>query len=129
VSAIVFLPAGFFMTGTSAKLPVGTAFKAFLDEDVTLELAASAPPPLVIGASAQAVPAGTANVSAAIAVATPAPLGPTPVTAAVVGPPRAAANTPSGFCYDVPKGYVGTGSAEKPALTSATPACGSLGRK
>ena len=34
VSAIVFLPAGFFMTGTSAQLPAGTVVKGFIDEDV-----------------------------------------------------------------------------------------------
>ena len=34
VSAIVFLPAGFFMTGTSARLPAGTIIKGSLDEDV-----------------------------------------------------------------------------------------------
>ena len=50
VSAIVFLPAGFFMTGTSAKVPVGAAVKGFVDEDVPLSLAAAAPPPLVVGA-------------------------------------------------------------------------------
>ena len=52
VSAIVFLPAGFFMTGTSAKVPVGTAVKGFVDEDVPLSLAASAIPPLTVGAPA-----------------------------------------------------------------------------
>lgn len=31
VSAIVFLPAGFFMTGTSAKVPIGSAVKGFID--------------------------------------------------------------------------------------------------
>lgn len=46
VSAIVFLPAGFFMTGTSARVPVGTAVKAFVDEDVQLSLAASGPQPM-----------------------------------------------------------------------------------
>ena len=50
VSAIVFLPAGFFMTGTSAKVAVGAAVKGFVDEDVPLLLAAAAPPPLVVGA-------------------------------------------------------------------------------
>ena len=50
VSAIVFLPAGFFMTGTSAKVAVGAAVKGFIDEDVPLSLAAAAPPPLVVGA-------------------------------------------------------------------------------
>ena len=38
VSAIVFLPAGFFMTGTSAQLPAGTVVKGFLDDDVPLVL-------------------------------------------------------------------------------------------
>ena len=50
VSAIVFLPAGFFMTGTSAKVPVGAAVKGFVDEDVPLSLATAALPPLVVGA-------------------------------------------------------------------------------
>ena len=52
VSAIVFLPAGFFMTGTSALVPVGTIIKAFTDEDVPLAMAAAAPAPLVVGAPA-----------------------------------------------------------------------------
>lgn len=48
VSAIVFLPAGFFMTGTSAIVPAGTTMKAFVDEDVPLALAAAATPPLAV---------------------------------------------------------------------------------
>ena len=51
VSAIVFLPAGFFMTGTSARVPMGTAVKAFVDEDVPLSLAAAAPPPMKVNAA------------------------------------------------------------------------------
>ena len=43
-SAIVFLPAGFFMTGTSARVPMGTIIKGFVDEDVPLAMAASAAP-------------------------------------------------------------------------------------
>jgi hypothetical protein len=39
VSAIIFLPAGFFMTGTSARLPAGTVVKGFLDEDVPVSFA------------------------------------------------------------------------------------------
>ena len=50
VSALVFLPAGFFMTGTSARVPVGAAVKGFVDEDVQLSLAASAPAPMVVSA-------------------------------------------------------------------------------
>jgi hypothetical protein len=52
VSAIVFLPAGFFMTGTSAKVPAGTMIKAFLDEDVPLTIAAQAQAPLVVSTPA-----------------------------------------------------------------------------
>lgn len=48
VSAIIFLPAGFFMTGTSAIVPAGTTMKAYVDEDVPLALAAAAPPPLTV---------------------------------------------------------------------------------
>jgi hypothetical protein len=55
VSAIVFLPAGFFMTGTSAMLPAGTAVKGFVDEDVPLNLVAAAPAPLTVGAPAAAM--------------------------------------------------------------------------
>ncbi|MEO7564078.1 MAG: hypothetical protein ABIR63_08620 [Sphingomicrobium sp.] len=37
VGAIVFVPiAGFFVTGTSAKIPVGSGVKAFLDEDLVI---------------------------------------------------------------------------------------------
>ena len=52
VSALVFLPAGFFMTGTSARVPAGTIIKGFLDEDLPLAFAAAAPLPLVVGTSA-----------------------------------------------------------------------------
>lgn len=35
VGAAVLVPvAGFFLTGTSAKIPMGSGLKAFLDEDV-----------------------------------------------------------------------------------------------
>ena len=62
VSAIVFLPAGFFMTGTSARLPAGTSVKGFIDEDVPLNLAAAVQAPLTIAA-----PAATMTVPAAAA--------------------------------------------------------------
>jgi hypothetical protein len=55
VSAIVFLPAGFFMTGTSAKVPAGAAVKGFVDEDVPLNLVAATPGPLSISAPAAAM--------------------------------------------------------------------------
>ena len=65
VSAIVFLPAGFFMTGTSAKVPVGAAVKGFIDEDVPLSLAATTSSPMVIGApSAPMTPVSTTTIVA-----------------------------------------------------------------
>ena len=64
VSAIVFLPAGFFMTGTSAIVPAGTIIKAFVDEDVPLAMAAVAQAPLQV-----AVPAAPMAVQPAAAPA------------------------------------------------------------
>lgn len=62
VSALVFLPAGFFMTGTSAVVPMGAQLKGFVDEDVQLSIAAAAPAPLPV-----------APVSAPVAVSPAAP--------------------------------------------------------
>lgn len=61
VSAFVFLPAGFFMTGTSARVPAGTVIKSFIDEDVPLAMPAVAQGPLQVGAPAAPmhVPAAT----------------------------------------------------------------------
>ena len=66
VSAIVFLPAGFFMTGTSAKVPVNTIIKGFVDEDVQLALQAATPAPLAVSAtpvaaSGTSAPAASSN--------------------------------------------------------------------
>jgi hypothetical protein len=52
VSAIVFLPAGFFMTGTSARIPAGSVIKSFVDEDVPLAMPVAALAPMVVGATA-----------------------------------------------------------------------------
>jgi hypothetical protein len=52
VSGIVFLPAGFFMTGTSALVPAGSIVKSFVDEDVPLAMPVAAQAPLVVGAPA-----------------------------------------------------------------------------
>lgn len=50
VSAIIFAPAGFFMTGTSANIPIGTVIKSFVDEDVPLAMAASPLAPMAVSA-------------------------------------------------------------------------------
>jgi hypothetical protein len=54
VSAIVFLPAGFFMTGTSAQLPAGTIVQGFVDEDVPLTIQSAVQAPLTVSAPALA---------------------------------------------------------------------------
>ncbi|MGK6322803.1 hypothetical protein ACMGDM_06925 [Sphingomonas sp. DT-51] len=71
VSALVFLPAGFFMTGTSARLPVGAPVKGFIDEDVPLAFAAAAPAPLAVPAAAAP---SISLVAAAAAVPVAAPI-------------------------------------------------------
>lgn len=60
VSALVFLPAGFFMTGTSALVPAGTIVKGFVDEDVTLSMAAAPQAPLAVAAPTQPIVASQA---------------------------------------------------------------------
>jgi len=76
VSAIVFLPAGFFMTGTSAMLPIGTAVKGFVDEDVALALPAAAPLPLTVAPAAPVSVPAAAAAPASVAAPTPgAPSG------------------------------------------------------
>jgi hypothetical protein len=52
VSAFVFLPAGFFMTGTSAKVPAGTVVKSFVAEDIPLAMPEVAQGPLQVPAQA-----------------------------------------------------------------------------
>jgi hypothetical protein len=76
VSAIVFLPAGFFMTGTSARLPAGTIIKGFLDEDVPVMFAGGSAPvqaplvasgPVAVAAAAPVAKTGTENAVALVA--------------------------------------------------------------
>lgn len=51
VGSIALVPiAGFFVTGTSAVLPMGGAVKGFIDEDVELAIAAAKPAPLQVAA-------------------------------------------------------------------------------
>jgi len=76
VAAIAFIPiAGFFMTGTSAKIPAGGGVKAFLDEDLTIAMPAAAPAALPVAAAAPvaavAAPASAPVVAAQTAAAKP----------------------------------------------------------
>jgi len=50
VASVAFVPiAGFFVTGTSAKIPAGAGVKAFLDEDVAIAMQQAASAPLQAG--------------------------------------------------------------------------------
>lgn len=67
VGAIAVLPvAGFFMTGTSANIPLGAPVTGFVDEDIPVTFAGGAPAPMVIA------PVAPANVEAPLKV-TPQP--------------------------------------------------------
>ena len=71
VGAIVVLPvAGFFVTGTSAEMPLNMPGRAFLDQDIAL-----APAPLQVGvtpaAAAPALMQATPAVAPGLSVATP----------------------------------------------------------
>ncbi|WP_442679463.1 hypothetical protein ACSBM8_18540 [Sphingomonas sp. ASY06-1R] len=61
VGSVVLLPlAGFFMTGTSARIPTGAPVKAFLDEDVPVTFADAAPDAGIVVAAAQGISAAPA---------------------------------------------------------------------
>lgn len=69
VGAIVVLPvAGFFVTGTSAEMPLNMPGRAFLDQDIALAVPAAAPLPLAVAPAAS--PAQPA-IAPAVSVATP----------------------------------------------------------
>lgn len=71
VSAVVFLPAGFFMTGTSAKIALGAPVKGFIDEDVPFVVNTAAVKPLTVVAPVASVPVSGA-VAPTVPVAVPA---------------------------------------------------------
>jgi hypothetical protein len=50
VSALIFAPAGFFMTGTSAKVPAGSIIRGYIDEDVPLAMPVATQAPLAVAA-------------------------------------------------------------------------------
>lgn len=67
VASVALVPlAGFFVTGTSANIPLGAPVNGFVDEDVPLTFAAASPAPMVVGTpapTAQPLPAATAAVA------------------------------------------------------------------
>ena len=67
VGAVAFVPvAGFFVTGTSAVIPLGAPVNAFIDEDVPLVFAQpAAPAPMMVVPQAAVVPAAVSAVAGA----------------------------------------------------------------
>jgi hypothetical protein len=110
VSTLVFLPAGFFMTGTSARIPAGSSVKGFVDEDVPLNFASAALAPLTVAATA-----------APLAIGLPASSGGAVDLGGGVW--LVPSKTPSGQCIKAPAGYVGAGSTNRPAVTATLPLC------
>jgi len=69
VGAIAVLPvAGFFMTGTSANIPLGAPVTGFVDEDVPVAFTGGAPAPMVVA------PVAPASVEAPLKVSGAAPV-------------------------------------------------------
>jgi hypothetical protein len=60
-AAYLFLPMGFVVTGTSAKVPAGSIVKGFVDEDVPLAMQSATPAPLQISAPAAPMPVQSAG--------------------------------------------------------------------
>lgn len=114
-AAILFWPAAPFVTGRSANLPPGTRMTGWVENDMPVAVP-STPAPIVLGV------AGAAPGSATM----PSTSGSAVLPVAGEGPPRRAAKTASGYCYEVPREYMGAGTLSRPALTSATPACWQL---
>ena len=76
VGSVALVPiAGFFMTGTSAKIPIGSPVKAFLDEDIAFRAVAVQPQVLEVPVTVPVHAATPSAVSASTlttAVAPPA---------------------------------------------------------
>lgn len=73
VAAAVLIPvAGFFVTGTSAQIPAGSNTTGFLEEDLPITFAATAPAPLVVAPAAPAMSVAAPAVAPAPAPAAPA---------------------------------------------------------
>lgn len=69
VGAIAVIPvAGFFVTGTSANIPLGTPVTGFIDEDVPVAFSGGTPAPMVVA------PVAAVDVAAPIKTAAPVPL-------------------------------------------------------
>ena len=69
VSAIVFLPAGFFMTGTSAVIPPGTVVNGILDEDIPVVFATAPGHAMSVPASVPtSAPVSTGSVTPAAVI-------------------------------------------------------------
>ncbi len=66
IGAVAVIPlAGFFVTGTSANIPIGMPVNGFMDEDVPVAFSTASPQPMVVNtpAAPQAAPAVLTTIS------------------------------------------------------------------
>lgn len=71
-SALLLPVAGFFVTGTSANIPLGAPVNGFIDEDVPLSFASSGNVPMVVGGDT--APMGVAAGQPAVVESVPVPI-------------------------------------------------------
>lgn len=95
-----------------------TAFEK-IEKEIFIRQSLNAPKPALAVAAAPATV--TASTAAAEAVPTAAPTA-TPMDLGD-GIRLMPAQTPSGYCIQAPAGYVGTGSASRPAVSTERPLC------
>ena len=73
VGAVAFVPiAGFFTTGTSAKIPTGSPVKAFLDEDIAFRAVAAEPQVIDVPVPTQTAAPVASPASLPVSTAAPA---------------------------------------------------------
>lgn len=115
MSPIIVAPiAGFFITGTSARIDAGGAVSGFIDEDVPLDFAANSPKLMPV--------APAAPVATLVAVApAPEPAPAAPVAVAAVVAPVAVAPTPA-VAYAAPAPITPVGAQPVPYRPAPMPA-------
>lgn len=110
---------GALVTGRSAKIPRGRELIGRTRNDIPVALPASR------AAYAPSIQPPVAD-NQMVAIERPEMSGVMALEAGDLGPPKRPARTASGFCYDVPRGYAGTGSLKNPVINAAKPACWQL---
>lgn len=108
MTLLVCLVCGAAITGHSAYASEASEFRAYSSKPLRLTMGPAAAP--------MGYAAGSGGAGRTYPVARSGSYGAYGVT-------RRPARAPSGFCYDVPRDYFGTGSVQHPIPNADTPAC------